>query len=252
MSLAEIYAEEAKDFAQLVEKATKNAKKILSKYPHGFDDAVLSVAVRSILIRNHIDAYEEVTNAKWAELLNDKTLFNAILAYYFSVLDEHLFRQTNWLKSNDVPTEQNDINLRQAFLDQLYAIRENKFEGQTVDEAIRFKLKQVNALSDVITKTDMECLKDHHTLDIVDVISSLLKLFCMGISRRLYHDPIISNKCEMGNAYGTLWSGKSLNNVHMEHLKAKVEQLAQVHTIVSESLAIQQDELIEKVGGPNF
>lgn len=50
----------------------------------------------------------------------------------------------------------------------------------------------------------------------------------------------------MGNSFGTLWPGKSLNNVHMEHLKARSEQWEHTYKIVSESLNIQQDkEVVE-------
>ncbi|HHF7374738.1 hypothetical protein [Legionella bozemanae] len=243
MSLAKIYAEEAKDFEQRVKKISKTAKKILSKYPHDFDEELIIFAVRSILRHNEIDAYEKIPESQLAAMLNEKTLFNAILAYYFSALDEQLFRQNNWLHKNDVPTEEEDINLRTKFLGELYVIREKKFEGHSIEEAIRFKLEQTKELSDVITKTDIEHLKDHHTLNILEVISSLLKLFGMAIFSPLYFDPIISNKCAMGNTFATLWSGKSLNTVHMEHLKAKSEQLEHACKIVSEALATSQDGL---------
>ncbi|HHF7365967.1 TPA: hypothetical protein ACPSKY_001071 [Legionella bozemanae] len=243
MSLAKIYAEEAKDFEQRVKKISKTAKKILSKYPHDFDEELVIFAVRSILRHNEIDAYEKIPESQLAAMLNEKTLFNAILAYYFSALDEQLFRQNNWLHKNDVPTEEEDINLRTKFLGELYGIREKKFEGHSVEEAIRFKLEQTKELSDVITKTDMEHLKDHHTLNILEVISSLLKLFGMAIFSPLYFDPIIANKCDMGNTFATLWSGKSLNTVHMEHLKAKSEQLEHACKIVSEALTTSQDGL---------
>lgn len=246
MSLAEIYAEETEDFAQRVKKITKNAKRILSKYPHDFDDTLLNFAVESILRHNNIDAYEEISDTRWPIILNEKTLFNAILAQYFSILDEQIFRQTNWLRKNDVPTEQADIDLRTQFLGKLYTIREKKFEGHSVEEAIRFKLEQTKELSDVITKTDIEHLKDHHTLNILEVISSLLKFFSMAIFSPLYFDPIVSNKSDMGNAFSTLWSGKSLNTIHMEHLKAKAEQLERACNIVREALAIPPDELNTK------
>ncbi|WP_412755743.1 hypothetical protein [Legionella anisa] len=193
----------------------------------------------------YIDAYDKVSESRLSEILNEKTLFNAILAYYFSVLDEQLFRQSNWLHNNDVPTKMDYINLRRKFIGDLYNILGKKFEGHSVEEAIRFKLKQVKELSEVITKTDIENLKDHQTLSIMEVISSLLKLFCMAIFYPLYHDPIISNKCNMGNAFATLWSGKSLNTIHMEHLQAQLEQLEQTCKIVSEALAISPDEHIE-------
>ncbi|KTD71857.1 hypothetical protein [Legionella tucsonensis] len=242
MSLAKIYAEEAEDFAHRVKKITKSAKRILSKYPHDFDDTLLNFAVESILRHNNIDTYEEISDALWPVIFNEKTLFNAILAYYFSILDEQIFRQTNWLQKNDVPTDNEDVNLRVKFLGQLYAIREKKFEGHSVEEAIRFKLEQTKELSDVITKTDIEQLKDHHTLNILEVISSLLKFFSMAVFCRLYFDPIVANKCDMGNAFSTLWSGKSLNTIHMEHLKAKAEQLEHACNMVREALAIPQDE----------
>ncbi|MCE0721770.1 hypothetical protein [Legionella resiliens] len=245
MSLAEIYAEESKDFEQRVKKISKTAKEILSKYPHDFDEGLLIFAVRSILRANKIDAYDEIPEARLSEILNAKTLFNAILADYFSALDEQLFRQSNWLQKNDVPTEKDYINLRSQFLSDLYAVREKKFEGHSIEEAIRFKLKQVQELSDVIAKTDIESLKDHQTLKTMEVISSLLKLFCMAIFSPLYFDPIIANKCSMGNAFGTIWSGKSLNTIHMEHLKAKSEQLEQACNIVSKALAISPDNLSE-------
>ncbi|KTD43120.1 hypothetical protein [Legionella parisiensis] len=237
MSLAKIYAEEAKDFEHRVEKISKNAKTILAKYPHDFDEELVSFAVRSILRYNDIDAYEEISDSQWAVVLNEKTLFNAILAYYFSALDEQLFRQSNWLHKNDVPTEKQDINIRTKFLGELSRIREKKFEGHSIEEAIQFKLAQAKELSDVITKTDIEHLKDHHTLNILEVISSILKLFSMSVFCPLYFDPIISNKSHMGNAFSTLWSGKSLNTIHMEHLKAKSEQLEHACNVVSEALA---------------
>ncbi|KTC85246.1 hypothetical protein [Legionella cincinnatiensis] len=246
MPLWEVYAEAARDFDKRAQEVTSKAQKILSKYPHHFDDEILSAAVRSILKHNHIDAYQEVTELEWKRILNEKTLFNEILAYYFAMLDEQIFRQANWLKSNDVPTEKNDIELRQNFLSKLYAIRNKKFEGHTVEGAIQFKLNQIKELSEVLLKTDMENLKDHHSLNIIEVISSILKLFCMSIFCPLYFDPIISNKCDMGNSVSTLWSGKSLNNVHMEHLKAKSEQVEYACKKVSEFLAMTQDEDAEE------
>ncbi|KTD63824.1 hypothetical protein Lsan_1257 [Legionella santicrucis] len=243
MALWEVYAEMARDFDKRAKQVTNDAQKILSKYPHHFDDEILSTAVRSILEQNHIDAYKKVSESEWKKILNEKTLFNAILAYYFAMLDEQIFRQTNWLKSNDVPTEKNDIELRQNFLGQLYAIRNKKFTGHTVEESIQFKFKQTKELSDVLLKTDMEHLKDQHSLNIMEVMSSLLKLFCMSIFSPLYFDPIVSNKCDMGNSLNTLWSGKSLNNVHMEHLKAKSVQLEHACKKVSEFLATTQDDV---------
>ncbi|QMT59755.1 hypothetical protein [Legionella sp. PC997] len=244
MSLWEVYAEEARDFDQIVRQGVKKAKNILSIYPHDFEDELLYVAVRSLLRQNDIDAYTEVSESKWKEILNGKTLFNVILAFHLSVFDEQIFRQSNWLKKNDVFTDENNIELRRNLLSQLYEIRIKKFEGHTIEEAIRFKFGQVTELSDVLMKTDLESLKDHSTLNILEVISSILKYFCMSIFFSLYHDPVISNKCSMGNACSTLWSGKSLNTVHMEHLKAKSEQLEHVRKIVSDSLNIQQEEQI--------
>ncbi|HHT0594702.1 TPA: hypothetical protein ACTXW4_003210 [Legionella anisa] len=49
----------------------------------------------------------------------------------------------------------------------------------------------------------------------------------------------------MGNAFATIWSGKSLNTIHMEHFQEKSEQLEQTCKIVSEALAISPDEHIE-------
>lgn len=242
MPLWEVYAEVAKDFDKRVKHVTNKAQEILSKYPHHFDDEILSFAVQSILKKNHIDAYEEVSESEWKRILNAKTLFNEILAYYFAVLDEQIFRQTNWLKSNDVLTAKNDIERRQNFLSQLYAIRSKKFTGDTVEEAIQFKCKQAQELSDVFLNTNMEHYQDQHFLNIMEVISSILKLFCMSIFSPLYFDPIISNKCDMGNSLSTLWSGKSLNNVHMEHLKAKSEQLEHACKKVGKFLAMTQDE----------
>lgn len=51
----------------------------------------------------------------------------------------------------------------------------------------------------------------------------------------------------MGNLISTLWSGKSLNNVHREHLKAKSEQLEYTYKILSDSLNIEQDEGAQEV-----
>lgn len=245
MPLWKIYAEVAKDFDQRVKQVMKEARNILSIYPHNFNDELLYIAVQSILRKNKIDAYTKVPESKWKEMINEKTLFNAILDYHFSVFDEQILRQLNWLNSNDVSTGENNIHERQCFLEKLYTIRNKKFECHTAEEAIRFKLKQVTDLSDVITKTDLEILKDHNTLNIVEVISSLLKLFCMSIFSPFYFDPVISNKCSMGNSFGTLWSGKSLNSVHMEHLKTKSEQLEHTCKVVSESLNIQQNQGIE-------
>ncbi|QEY52770.1 hypothetical protein [Legionella longbeachae] len=157
------------------------------------------------------------------------------------MLDEQIFRQTNWLKSNDVSTEKNDVELRRNFVRRLDAIRSKKFTGDTVEEAIQFKCKQTKELSDVFLHTNMEHLKDQHFLNIMEVISSILKLFFMSIFSPLYFDPVISNKCDMGNSLSTLWSGKSLNNVHMEHLKAKSEQLEHACNKVREFLAMTQD-----------
>ena len=246
MSLADIYAEMHRDFEQRVKKVTINAKEILSKYPHDFEDELLSIVVEEILIKNRIDAYDEVSDTQWSIILNEKTLFNAILAYYLTVLDSHLFRQTNWLKRNDVPTEQNDIDSRREFLDSLYDILLKKYEEHNVEESIQNKLKQVNELSHVIINTNIESFKDTSTLHIIDVVASLLKLFCMSIFYPLYSDPIISNKCNMGHGYGTLWSGKSLNTIHIEHLKAKLDQLEHVGTIVSNSLKIPQEEIVSE------
>ncbi|WP_058533955.1 hypothetical protein [Legionella saoudiensis] len=247
MALWEVYAEEAKDFDQRAKQVMIEARKVLSIYPHNFNDELLYFAVHSILRQNKIDAYTAVQDSQWKEMINEKTLFNAILDYYFSMFDEQIFRQTNWLHSNDVPTRENNILERQNFLEKLNTIRNKKFECNTTEEAIRFKLKLVTELSDLISQTDLETLKDHNTLNIVEIISSLLKLFCMSIFSSLYFDPIISNKCNMGNSFGTLWSGKSLNSIHMEHLKAKSEQLKHTCKIISEFLNIQENQRVEEV-----
>ncbi|STX52044.1 Uncharacterised protein [Legionella busanensis] len=246
MPLSEVYAETARDFDQRVKQVRKEAKNILSIYPHHFNDELLYLTVKSILIQNKIDAYTEVPETKWKEIINKKTLFNAILDYHFFIFDTQLFRQLNWLNSNDVPTEEDSIRIRKEFLDKLCSIRNKKFEGSTIEEAIRFKLKQATELSDVITQTNLETLKDRNTLNIIQVISNILKLFFMSIFYPFCFDPIVSNKCSMGNSVGTLWSGKSLNSVHMEHLKAKSEQLEHTCKEVNEYLDIQQDEEAEK------
>ncbi|ARB93220.1 hypothetical protein A6J40_14015 [Legionella longbeachae] len=70
--LWEVYVEVAIDFDKRAKQITNKAKKMLSKYPHRFGDEILSFAVQSILKKNNIDAYKELSESEWKKILNEK------------------------------------------------------------------------------------------------------------------------------------------------------------------------------------
>ncbi|KTC87062.1 hypothetical protein [Legionella brunensis] len=242
MSLWQIYAEANRDFDKKIKGLIPQAKRVLSKYPHDFDNELLYVVIRSILNQRNIHAYSEISETELKEILNDKLLFNSILSFNLSGLSEQLQRQINWLDHNDAPIKDDTkVTLRQQFLLELHAILVQKFQGSTIDEQLRFKLTISKQMGDKITDSNIESLKDHSTLGFIQPISLLLKLCCMFLTRNLYFNPIIANKCSMGDSFRTIWSGKTINDIHLEQLQIKVREVDNICKTISNGLSIHEE-----------
>lgn len=231
MSTWRIYQEMSKERERQVKSKIKEAQNLLSKYSHTWDDEVLYRALDRICAKNML----AMSNySQWPKVLNEQTLCEAILFCHLRKIKTQIETQKMWLDFNDAPiADANKIRLRKEFLNQLEAILLRKYEGKTIEEQLKFRFKQSQDLSDKITSTPLEELKDHSTFGLIQKISMLLKLCCMFLTGGLYTNRVIYNKCALGSPFSTLWSGKTLNDIQVDHLKIRMTALEQIHTVLA-------------------
>lgn len=244
MSLANIHVEMERDLNLLVQAKLKYAKKILSKYLQQFDDDFLIKVIKLIFKEHKIHADSNLSAEGWMQVINEKTLVHAILSWHIQLLYEQVTPQSRWLGSNDVISTSTQWDNRSEFLGELIHILSQESEAKTIEEKLTSKLKIAKQLGDKIASTDIDALKDAQTLGFIAIISSLLKYCCMlmPVIFPSYKDPIVANKCTMGNAWHTLWSGKSLHTVYLEHVEATLAKIDEIHCLIERNVDMNLDE----------
>ncbi|MDR3503723.1 MAG: hypothetical protein P4L79_14185 [Legionella sp.] len=244
MSLADIYVEMERDFNELVQARLKDAKTILSKYPQHFDDNFLISVIKSIFREQKIHADSALPEEEWKRIINEKTLFHAILSWHIQLLYDHVAPQSRWLDTNDVTSTPVQCNSRREFLVELIQILSQKSEAKSIEEKLTFKFKMAKQLGDKIASTDMAALKDTETLGFIAIISSLLKYCCMLMHLIFpsYKDPVVANKCTLGNSWYTLWSGKSLHTIYLEHAEATLAKIDALRGLIENNVDIEVNE----------
>lgn len=244
MSLADIYIEMERDFNELVQARLKDAKTILSEYPQHFDDDFLISVIKSIFSEQKIHADSRLSEVEWQQMINEKTLFHAILSRHIQLLYEHVAPQSRWLDTNDVTSMPAQGDARRDFLAELIQILSQKSEAKGIEEKLTFKVKMAKQLGDKIASTDMAALKDTETLGLLVIISSLLKYCCMlmPLIFHSYKDPVVANKCTFGNSWHTLWSGKSLHTVYLEHAEATLAKIDELRGLIENNVDIEVNE----------
>lgn len=246
MTLSDLYAAEAREFNKRVTSLAIEANRIMEKFPYDFNDVIIRDVVAALLEKNNVHSHTELSNYQKRRILNEKTLLDGILSWHLDVLQEQLVRQYNWIKSNDYPSSPEKILLRTNFVtDLLDIVNEGDFTmNGTV--SLRQNLIVSMKISDKITHTDFNSLKDISTFGILDVCSALLKLCGMIIAYPLYYDSVVDNKCRNASPFSSIWSGKTLNDMHFEHLEAKVRRIESAYNAVCECLLMIDGQCYDK------
>lgn len=244
MSLADIHIEMERDFNRLVQARLKDAKTILAKYPQQFDDDFLIDVIKAIFREHKIHADSDLSDVEWMRVVNEKTLFHAILSKHIRLLYEQVAPQSRWLGTNDVTSMPTEAESRKKFLAELLQILSQQSTAKSIEERLKFKFKIAMQVGEKIASTDMAALKDSQTVGLLAIISSLIKYCCMlmPIIFSAYKNPVVAEKCHLGNSWHTLWSGKSLHTVYLEHAEATLAKLDHIRCLIENNVEMDEPE----------